>query len=268
MKYFYELHTDSQYDEAFVYSFGFNGYIDCLEGLKASVNDKKMSIAILKKEKGKGKRKNVFKKMYYPSTEEPVKNGVKLEKNMILTGPNASGKTTILKTTMINIIITQQYGFGFYESATLTPYDFLHSYLNIPDTSGRDSLFQAEARRCKEILNDIEDNSKDDTHFCIFDELYSGTNPEDAVSSANAFLKYLIKYKNVDFILTTHFTKLCQRLDKNKAIENCHMKTEKKGDTFNYTYQLEKGISTVRGGVKVLGDMNYPKEIIDSTREN
>jgi DNA mismatch repair protein MutS len=187
---------------------------------------------------------------------------------MIVTGPNASGKTTILKTTLINIIITQQFGFGFYESASLVPYDFLHSYLNIPDTSGRDSLFQAEARRCKEILNDIEHNSSVETHFCIFDELYSGTNPEDAISSANAFLKYLIKYKNVDFVLTTHFTELCQKLDKNTGIDNFHMKTDKKGDTFTYTYKLEKGISIVRGGVKVLGDMNYPKEILDSTRES
>jgi hypothetical protein len=43
------------------------------------------------------------------------------------------------------------------------------------------------------------------------------------------------------------------------------MKTVKSGDDFKYTYLLEKGISIVRGGVKVLHDMNYPMEIIKDT---
>jgi hypothetical protein len=79
---------------------------------------------------------------------------------MIITGPNASGKTTILKSTLINIILTQQFGCGFYSSAKLSPFKHIHCYLNIPDTSGRDSLFQAEARRCKEILDIIVRNGK------------------------------------------------------------------------------------------------------------
>jgi MutS domain V len=265
MKYFYDLHDDSEYHNAFTYSFGFNGYIDCISGLKENIITKQIRFAKFKKSRST----TVFKKMYYPSlmNDNPVKNNVKLDKNMIVTGPNASGKTTILKTTIINIIISQQFGCGFYETATLKPYIHLHSYLNIPDTSGRDSLFQAEARRCKEILDDINENSSNETHFCIFDELYSGTNPEDAIASANAFLKYITKYKNVDFMLTTHFIELCHKLKNDKHIENFHMKTEKIGDDFNYIYQLEKGVSDIRGGVKVLDDMNYPKEIIDATRE-
>ena len=83
---------------------------------------------------------------------ENVSNSYSLETNKMITGPNASGKTTILKTTLFNIILSQQVGFGFYSSATINPYKYIHCYLNIPDTSGRDSLFQAEARRCKEIF--------------------------------------------------------------------------------------------------------------------
>ena len=74
---------------------------------------------------------------------------------MIITGPNAAGKTTLLKTTTINIILSQQWGCGFYRKCSISPYSHIHCYLNIPDTSGRDSLFQAEARRCKEILDAI-----------------------------------------------------------------------------------------------------------------
>jgi DNA mismatch repair ATPase MutS len=189
----------------------------------------------------------------------------KFKKNIIITGPNASGKTTTLKTALMNIIITQQVGYGFYKNATIQPYKYIHCYLNIPDTSGRDSLFQAEARRCKEILDIVQDNNRRQTHFCVFDELYSGTNPDEAVLSAHAFMKYLIKFKNVNCILTTHFIDLCKKLDTNDSIENYHMSTNKSGNDFNYSYLLKKGISNIKGGVKVLCDMNYPKEIIDNT---
>jgi DNA mismatch repair ATPase MutS len=183
---------------------------------------------------------------------------------LIISGPNASGKTTIIKSVLINIIVSQQFGCGFYDSAILKPYDNIHCYLNIPDTSGRDSLFQAEARRCKEII-DIIDKEKDKTHFCAFDELYSGTNPDEATISAVAFMEYIIKNKNVNTILTTHFIKVCKKLKKNKLIENLHMDTLKKENKLHYLYELRKGISNVKGGINVLYEMNYPSEIIERT---
>jgi DNA mismatch repair ATPase MutS len=204
--------------------------------------------------------------MYYPkfiNDADMVTNDCKLDKNLVITGPNASGKTTILKSALINILLSQQIGFGCFESLKLQPFDKFHCYLNIPDTSARDSLFQAEARRCKDIIDSITNNADSQhTHFCIFDELYSGTNPEEAVISANAFMKYIVKSDNVTCLLTTHYVKLCKKLEKNKRIENYNMKTNKTSNTFEYTYKLVKGISTVKGGLKVLSDMNYPNEII------
>lgn len=265
LKYFYELHTDKTYEEAIMYSFGFNGYIDCIEGLQKNLEERKINFAIFIEQH----KKNVFNNSYYACLKDkkPIKNTIKLKKNMIITGPNASGKTTILKSTLINIILTQQFGCGFYESAKLMPFHYIHCYLNIPDTSGRDSLFQAEARRCKEILDNIIDN-KTETHFCAFDELYSGTNPEEAETSAIAFLKYLTKYNNVSYLLTTHFIKVCKNLTTNKNIKNCHMVTKKINNKLKYLYILKNGISEVKGGINVLTEMNYPKEIIDNTINN
>jgi DNA mismatch repair ATPase MutS len=192
-----------------------------------------------------------------------VTNDCTLDKNMTITGPNASGKTTILKSAFINIVLSQQIGFGCFESLDLHPYDNFHSYLNIPDTSGRDSLFQAEARQCKEIIDCINEKGEE-THFGIFDELYSGTNPEEAIFSAKGFLQYIIKNDNVTCMLTTHYINLCKKLDKNKKIQNFNMKTIKKNDNFEYTYKLIEGISKIKGGLKVLTDMNYPKEILST----
>ena len=273
MKYFYELHENQDYNDAFMYSFGFHGYIDMLNGVSENIKENKLSFAEFdeklskktKKTKNTKKSKCLkfgFKDAYYGPLihKEHVKNNLNLNKTITITGPNASGKTTILKSALINILLSQQFGCGFYKSAVLKPYKHIHCYLNIPDTSGRDSLFQAEARRCKEIIDCIQEN-KEELHFCMFDELYSGTNPEEAVSSALGFMKYLNKFENVTCLLTTHFIKVCKILGKEKIVSNFHMNTVKTGDNFTYTYLLKKGISEVRGGMKVLQDLNYPEEI-------
>ena len=276
---FYQFYDNKAYNDTILYSFGFNGYIHLLTGLKRNIDSFNINNATfsLKNNKGKGLKegfvKPTFKKMYYPKFiehKDMVSNDCTLDKNIIITGPNASGKTTILKSVLINLILSQQTGFGCFESLEYCPYDNFHCYLNIPDTSGRDSLFQAEARRCKEIMDCINIKcAKEDTHFCIFDEIYSGTNPEEAVSSAKQFMKNIVKHDNVSCLLTTHYVKLCKKLAKNSRIINCHMKTKQKGtnvtnvtnlikdknsinDDFDYTYKMEEGISTVKGGAKVI----------------
>jgi len=261
-KCFYELHTDKIYDDTIMYSLGFNGYIDCLNGLQQNILERKINFALFIEES----KKTILENSYYATLKNnnPIKNTVKLKKNMIITGPNASGKTTILKSTLINILLSQQFGCGFYDSAKIKPFNHIHCYLNIPDTSGRDSLFQAEARRCKEILDAISVSSKE-THLCVFDELYSGTNPEEAEQSATSFMKYITKYNNVSCLLTTHFIKVCKKLAKLKSIVNYKMLTQKENNDLIYKYILQEGISDVKGGLIVLKQMNYPKEIIDST---
>jgi len=271
LKCFYELYDDKTYNSAFLFSFGFNGYIDNIENLIQKIENKQINLTTFERNTAKTKKqKTIFKKSYYAALikNNPIKNDIKLDKNIVITGPNASGKTTILKSTLINVIFSQQFGCGFYDSAKLVPYKYIHSYLNIPDTSGRDSLFQAEARRCKEIIDIIQENPNE-THLCSFDELYSGTNPDEAVISSLAFMEYLVKFKNVGCLLTTHFIKVCKKLQKNKNILNYHMETIKGKDAFDfkYTYSMKKGISEVRGGIKVLTDMNYPKEILANTQK-
>ena len=265
LKTFYKLYNDKSYDDAITYSFEFNGYISILKGIQHRLAEKKLGFAQFTQKR----RKNCIKGNYYAALSNlsppPIKNDISLHNNIIITGPNASGKTTVLKSVLINIILSQQFGCGFYNKATISPYSHLHCYLNIPDTSGRDSLFQAESRRCKEILDIIIQNKKTENHICIFDELFSGTNPDEAVGSATAFMEYLIKNNNVKCLLTTHFIQVCKNLEKNSQIDNCYMDTYKEKDIDKNinTYLLKYGISEVKGGLQVLRDLDYPKEIID-----
>jgi hypothetical protein len=284
MKCFYQLYKNNEFHEALEYSFGFNGYMDNLNGVRENMSKKYISSCkFICKKKGSATK---FTDAYFPTLvhNKPVKNSYKLDKHLLITGPNAAGKTTLLKTTIFNIILSQQLGYGFYKKASLQPYDMIHCYINIPDTSARDSLFQAEAKRCKDILNKISASAAGTSaagttsaagptsaitlrHFCVFDELYSGTNPYEAISSAYAFLKYLHKYDSVNFVLTTHFLDLCKRLEKESKMHNYHMKIELINDDFKYTYKMEKGISEIKGGIKVLKDLEYPNEIINMTSD-
>lgn len=258
---YYRLHSNPEYEAGLRYSVGFEGYINNMIGVNENLKNGKVSFGQLASDTC-----TEFKDQYYPPlmNEMPIKNTCTFDKNMIISAPNKAGKTTILKTTVLNIIFTQQLGCGFYESATLMPYTHIHSYLNIPDTSGRDSLFQAEARRCKDILDTIVKYSDMRyRHFCTFDELYSGTNPDEASKAGHAFLEYLSKYQNVNFILTTHYLSICKKYKKSERIENFKMQVNVLGNgDFDYTYKMKKGISKIKGALRVLKDMDYPKEII------
>ena len=289
MKLFYEIYENDEINDTLLYAIGFNSYSDIMDNISCNLKNgnihcvklqRKSDYMKKKKHKNKNKEsndnkdednkelkkkrkcKNHFNESYYASLKytNHVKNDIKLQKNFIITGPNASGKTTVLKTTLINIICTQQFGCGFYKSGSLVPYDNIHCYLNIPDTSGRDSLFQAEARRCKEIIDSIED--KNETHFCVFDELYSGTNPEEAEASATSFMKFLCKNDNVSCMLTTHFANICRNLASNEKIINSQMQTSFSENNLVYEYKLVKGISNVKGGMTILKNMHYPDEIL------
>jgi hypothetical protein len=297
LKCFYALHTNPIYENAIIYSMGFEGYLQNMYGLqqqysKGIINpvsfykerenaddDDRDSVITDNTEKEDNDQEiktenernpdKYIKGQFYPAHQKDtyVINDANLDDKMIITGPNASGKTTFLKTTALNLIFSQQFGFGFYNSACIQPYTNFHSYLNIPDTSGRDSLFQAESRRCKEIL-DIINKKENNHHFCIFDELYSGTNPVEATKSAYAFMQYLTEYfPKVDFLLTTHYVDIC---DKIKGIRNYKMQVvEKQNENkydFTFTYKIEPGISRIEGAIHILEEMDYPIEILNMIR--
>jgi len=268
LKCYYELYSNPAFDESLRYSFGFEGYMDNLRGAHSHVLQSKINTTSYN-------TTNLFelKEQYYIShmNSEHVKNDCTIDNNMIITGVNASGKTTMLKSITINILFSQQIGYGFYKKCKLHPYTHIHSYLNIPDTSGRDSLFQAESRRCKEmidIIGECDNTEVKSRHFCILDELYSGTNPTDAIKASYAFLQYLCKYSNVKFILTTHYTEVCQKLEDSSAITNYRMDVKQEDDgKLNFNYKLKPGICTIQGAIEILKAMDYPKDIIETIQK-
>jgi hypothetical protein len=259
---YYSIFSNDSYESALSYSFGFSGYCYNLQCIQRAVLDNTLVMSQFNTD-----RNTVIHNQRYALIDgEQKTNSVNFSKNMIISGANASGKTTLLKSTLINIILTQQYGCGFYQACNLHPYTHIHSYLNIPDTSERDSLFQAESRRCKDIVESIQKYPDEDgfRHFCIFDELYSGTNPDEASKSGYAFLKFLDRMPHVNYMLTTHYLYICKKYKNSKTAQNYKMNAvlDKNGNIV-FQYRLKKGISRLRGAIHVLKNMNYPKSILD-----
>ncbi len=199
----------------------------------------------------------------------PIANDVLLTKSIILTGPNSSGKTTMMKTMFINLLLIQQVGFGFFDAALQTqPYHKMHCYMNIIDTADGGSLFEKEAIRCKHVVNALELGGPTVRHLCIMDELFSGTNMQESVSFSTSLMNYFACHDNMTVILTTHSTDVCESIDE-AHITNCLMETTETEhenvmdrSLVNH-YKMSEGISYVRGGIYILRKLRFPESVMN-----
>ena len=254
----HELHTNEEIVGLLSYCRGYNSYVNNLISLKRNIKR-----SVLGRAQYGDRTELTGTWLPCVATGKPVCNDINLDSNLIITGPNASGKTTLAKSLLVNVILSQQIGYGYYASATINPYDKVHSYINIPDTNARDSLFQAEAGRCKSILDACGENGTLH-HLCIFDELFSGTNPVEAIGAATAFLEYIGSRGNVEFLLTTHYKELC-KLGGNVRTKKMEVALDASGIV--PTYKLLNGVSEVDGGLQVLADLGFPDELVERARE-
>jgi len=272
---FYDLHRNEEFRATLAYVRALDHYLAQLEGIAQHLHQGLLAPAtfgettVLRQQRyylqgQKQEEKQEQKEKQEQNETKQQANDCDLSKSIVLTGVNASGKTTYLKSTAINVLLSQQYGCGFYaHGSTLRPYTHLHCYLNIPDTNGRDSLFQAEARRCREILGFVEGSEKNQHHLCFLDELFSGTNPYEAVAAATSLLRYLAQNDKVTFLLTTHYTRLCTKLK--KYVQNKKMMVTRDAEThaLRYSYRVCDGVCHIRGALDVLQALDYPAAILD-----
>lgn len=186
--------------------------------------------------------------VFHPCLEgEVVKNSIALgDKNMILTGPNAGGKSTLVKSLLINTLLCQTLTVSSSNKCTMTPFKYINSQINIPDCKGKESLFQAEMNRCKQNFDIINSLNQNDNKFSfiVMDEVFSSTSPIEGISGAYAVANHLSKNINLIVIFTTHFVYLTKLQKRTKRYTNYKMNVIKKDDDFIFPYTLEKGIST------------------------
>ena len=135
-----------------------------------------------------------------------IKNDIKLDnnRNLIITGPNAGGKSTFIKSIAVNILLTQTLCLGFCDKIELTPFYYISSQMNIVDDKGSESLFEAEMNRIINNVNIVKyckDNNKKSILF--LDELFNSTNVIEGICGSYSICKKLSESKKYNI---TYYT--------------------------------------------------------------
>ena len=130
--------------------------------------------------------------------------------NAVVTGPNSAGKSTILKSIALAIVLAQSLGIAPAQAMVLTPFSYLASYMNVVDSLvDQESKFQSEARRIFEYGDRLETLSKNNQFsFALFDEIFSGTSPKEGADLGYKVAAVLGNFPNSISVVASHFEKL------------------------------------------------------------
>ena len=178
----------------------------------------------------------------HPCIPHGVPNSVDLkDNNIVITGPNAAGKSTYVKAIAINVLLAQSIGFVFAKTYKSSVFYWIHTQINIPDSKGCESLFEAEMNRCATCLDFVKSLPSDKKGLVVFDEIFNSTNALEGVSGAYAVLDKLSSFENCKIILTTHYP----YLSKLSRFSSMQMKARwnSKSNNYEYPYKLFKGVS-------------------------
>jgi DNA mismatch repair ATPase MutS len=202
-------------------------------------------------------------------TNNQVANPVNLNKNMIITGVNAGGKTTYVKSIASNIILAQSFGIINATKGELYLYDAVVSFMRVSDEVGAKSYFEAETNCCSnmiEIADDLYKNNK--KGLFVLDEPMHSTPPIEGMSVAYSIAKYLGQMKGITVIITTHFHKLIDlENDYNDTFINLSVNAYKKEDKYEFDYKINSGGSKQTIAIELLKKHKLHDEIINSAIE-
>jgi DNA mismatch repair protein MutS len=193
------------------------------------------------------------KGLYHILLEEPVTYNIDLHKEnnfLFLTGANMAGKSTFIKSVGTAVFLAH-IGMGIpAQQMQLSLFDGLLSNINVADNILKgESYFYNEVQRIKATVTKISDGRK---WLILIDELFKGTNIEDAMKCSTAVIEGLRKMKNSIFILSTHLYEIADELKKYSNMSFYYFETTTFADQLLFSYQLKKGVSNDRLGYLIL----------------
>jgi DNA mismatch repair ATPase MutS len=193
------------------------------------------------------------KKLYHILLQNPVAYDLELNQNnnfIFLTGANMAGKSTFIKA-VGSAVFLAHIGMGVpAESMELSLFDGLLSNINVVDNISKgESFFYNEVQRVKNTILKVSDKRK---WLILIDELFKGTNVEDAMKCSTVVVEGLIKIRRSLFILSTHLYEISENLKGYPNIDFKYFETEVKDDKLIFNYRLKDGVSNDRLGYLIL----------------
>ena len=193
------------------------------------------------------------KGLYHILLPQPTAYDIELqpEKNFLfLTGANMAGKSTFIKS-VGSAVFLAHIGMGVPAvSMELSVFDGLLSNINVMDNIIKgESYFYNEVQRIKSTVQKIADGRN---WLILIDELFKGTNVQDAMKCSTVVIEGFLKIKHTAFILSTHLYEIGEPLRQYPNIIFNYFETFVDNDQLVFNYQLKEGISDDRLGYLIL----------------
>ncbi|MEE0135003.1 MutS-related protein [Blautia stercoris] len=198
--------------------------------------------------------------LYHPLILEPVANSIKTTKAVLVTGSNASGKSTFLKMVAINAILAQTIHTCMATECKMSYFRVMTSMALRDDLESKESYYIVEIKSLKRIL----DSAKEETPLlCIVDEVLRGTNTIERIAASSEILASLCLPHVLSFA-ATHDIELTYMLE--EYYTNYHFEEEVKEDDVKFNYLLKKGRVTTRNAIRLLKMTGYDDSIVEASK--
>jgi DNA mismatch repair protein MutS len=203
-----------------------------------------------------------------PVSDQYIPNSVFLDNEsqqiIILTGPNMSGKSAILRQTALIVLMAQMGCFVPAKSATIGLVDKIFTRVGASDNlSVGESTFMVEMTETANILNNLSQRS-----LIVLDEIGRGTSTYDGISIAWAITEYLHSHPaKPKTLFATHYHELNETGEKYPSISNYHVSVKEVNGKVIFLRKLQKGGSEHSFGIHVAQMAGIPPEVINRAGE-
>lgn len=195
----------------------------------------------------------------HPLLEAPVSADICVSgKGILVTGSNASGKSTFLRSAALASILGQSIATSFARTFRTSRFYVISSMAVSDDIASGSSYYMAEIKALKHVIDRCADPRP---VLCFIDEVLKGTNTVERIAASSEILKSLVR-DNVICFAATHDVELTEILG--SYFDNYHFEEDIKDDTVLFSYRLMRGPATTKNAIKLLKTMGYDESITES----
>ena len=209
------------------------------------------------------KETRVFLKMeqlYHPLLNDPVKNDIEVKRGVLLTGSNASGKSTFLRAAALNVILAQTIHTSLAASYRASMFQVYSSMSLQDDLESGDSYYMVEVKSIRRILEHVREAEKKHQHvMCFVDEVLRGTNTVERIAASTQILRALAGENAICFA-ATHDLELTKLLA--DVYDNYHFEEEIAEDDIFFPYRLQQGPAVSRNAIALLKALGYEEKLV------